>query len=58
MIRILTNIVELCGLSRVCCHRRHREVSAGKVKVQRGVKVGFVNRTEVAGAHPEVLAEE
>ena len=58
MIRILTSIVELCGLSRVCCHRRHREVSAGKVKVQRGVKVGFVNRTELVGAHPEVLAEE
>ena len=56
--RILTNLPSLLSLHSTCGHAKHAQSLCGKVRVQQddGSWV-FKNRTELAGAYPQLLAE-
>jgi hypothetical protein len=55
--RILTNLVGLCSLQRECHHVRHAVQPSGQTKTWDGEKWVSKNRTQLAGAYPQQLAE-
>ena len=56
--RIITNCVELCSLTRTCRHKNHSQKLVGRTSyVDSKGNRHYVNRTELAGAYPQDLAE-
>ena len=55
--RVLTNMVELCSLQRECRHVRHTVQLSGQTRVFQDGKWIATNRTQLAGAYPQPLAD-
>ena len=58
MTRLITNNPALCSLQRQCRHKKHAQQLVGRVKVVKSDgTTSYHNRTELAGAYPQKLAE-
>ena len=55
---LLTNYPFLKCLAQECPHKRHGEVLRGRVRVERGGKTFWTNRTTLAGSYPKKLCNK